>query len=243
MDNLSRLLAYVLSRRPDEFGLVPDRDGFITFKELLKAIHEEPHWHYVRRGHIHEVLLGKERHLFEPQENRIRSRERHWRLDLENPVAHPPKLLFTPVRRKAHPVALEKGLRITQGKYVVLTPDQDMARRIGTRRDQKPVVLEIQASAAHSENTLFYVFGELFLSPQIPAQFISGPPVFKEALAPVPNAAANKQKVAAPRQLDLTAGTFLLGLEKDPERHRREKGKKRRGWKEDARKMRRGKRT
>ena len=40
--NLSRLMSYVLGNRPDEFGLVPDKEGYITVKELLKAINEEP---------------------------------------------------------------------------------------------------------------------------------------------------------------------------------------------------------
>ena len=242
VDSLSRLLTYVLGRRPDEFGLVPDREGFIRFKELLQAIHEEPHWHYVRKAHINEVLLGKDRQLFEFAEEGIRSLERHWRLDLENPANVLPKLLFSPVRRKAHPVAMEKGLNSSQGKYVVLTPDPDMAERIGTRRDRKPVVLEIQAAAAQRENALFYAFGTLYLSPQISAKFISGPPVSKEPIASPSDAEVKKQKVAAPMQLDLTAGTFLLGLERDPDLNRRTKGKKRKGWKEDARKIRRGKR-
>jgi putative RNA 2'-phosphotransferase len=232
----------MLGRKPDEFGLVPDSDGFITFKELLQAIHEEPHWHYVRRAHINEVLLGKDRHLFEPEDNRIKSVERHWRLDLENPTEVLPKLLFTPVRRRAHPVAMEKGLNLAQGKYLVLTPDQDMARRIGTRRDQKPVLLEIQAAAAQSQNVLFYSFGALYLSPQIAAKFISGPPVSKEVLPSPTHAEEKKERETTPRPLDLAAGTFFLDVERDPDLHRRAKGKKRKGWKEDARKIRRGKR-
>ena len=229
----------MLGRRPDEFGLVPDRNGFITFKELLQAIHEEPHWHYVRRTHINEVLLGRDRHLFEPEDTRIRTVERHWRLDLENPTEALPKLLFTPVRRKAHPVAMEKGLNHARGKYLVLTPDQDMAGRIGTRRDQKPVVLEIQATGAQSENALFYSFGILYLSPQIPAKFISGPPVSKEALVSQTASEAKSEKTQ-PMQLDVTAGTFFLDMERDHDLQRRAKGKKRKGWKEDARKIRRG---
>jgi putative RNA 2'-phosphotransferase len=34
------MLSYVLGRRPDEFGLVPDADGFVRLKDLLKALHE-----------------------------------------------------------------------------------------------------------------------------------------------------------------------------------------------------------
>mgnify|MGYP002064141397 CR=1 FL=1 len=45
---LSKLLTYVLERKPDEFGLVPDADGFIPVADLLKVAKEEG-WHRVRR--------------------------------------------------------------------------------------------------------------------------------------------------------------------------------------------------
>ena len=65
IESLSRFMVYVLGHHPDEFGLVPDLDGFIKIKELLWAIHEEEGWRYVRQSHIREVLLSKERILFE----------------------------------------------------------------------------------------------------------------------------------------------------------------------------------
>jgi len=182
VENLSRFLVYILGHRPDEFGLMPDSDGFVTYKGLLQAIHEEPDWHYVRQSHINEVLLGKDRILFQPGDNRSRASDRLWGLDIDNPTQTLPKLLFTPVRRKAHPVVMEKGLRSGQGRYLVLSPDQEMAGRIGSRRDQKPVLLEVMADAAQSEGVLFYPFGNLFLSPEIPARFIAGPPVPKDIL-------------------------------------------------------------
>jgi len=54
--HLNRLLNYILGNRPDEFGLVPDKEGYISLKELLKAINEEPNMAYVRETHIQEVL-------------------------------------------------------------------------------------------------------------------------------------------------------------------------------------------
>ncbi len=61
VDSLSRFLSYVLGHRPDEFALVPDPEGFVSYKDLLQAINEEPGLGYVRQGHIHEVLFGKDR--------------------------------------------------------------------------------------------------------------------------------------------------------------------------------------
>ncbi len=35
---LAKFISYILARRPDEFGLVPDPNGFVKIKDLLKAI-------------------------------------------------------------------------------------------------------------------------------------------------------------------------------------------------------------
>lgn len=236
--NLARLMLYILGHRPDEFGLVPDREGFVTYKEFLWAIHDEPGWSYVRKGHINEVLLGNDRNLFHPEENRIRALDKRWQLDLENPSQAPPKILFVGVRRKAHPIVMEKGLRSVEGRYIVLSSDRDMATRIGRRRDQKPVLLEIMAASAFEAGMLFYPFGNLFLTKQIPASFITGPPVSKEDVKAAGTKVGKKQE----RRPDFEAGSFVLDLSRDPDPSRRAKGKKRRGWKEEARRIRRRKR-
>jgi putative RNA 2'-phosphotransferase len=241
VENLSRFLLYILAHRPDEFGLVPDRDGFVKYKELLQAIHEEPGWSYVRQSNINEVLLGKDRPLFQVEHNRISALERKWRLDLGTPVKAPPGVLYIAVRRKAHPVVMEKGLTSHEGRFLVLSSAKNMAMRIGKRRDQKPVLLEVMAGTAEKQKIPFYAFGDLFISPQIPARLISGPPVPKEDLERRHEAAERKDK-APPKQTDFTPGTFSLDISRDPDLHRRAKGKKRKGWKEDARKIRRGER-
>jgi len=233
-------MVYILGHRPDEFGLVPDKDGFITYKELLRAIHEEQGWGYVRQGHINEVLLGKERDFFQPENKRIRALDRRWHLDLDNPTLSSPKILFTAIRRKAHPFVMEKGVKSPEGQYIILTSDRDMAKRIGHRRDQNPVLLEIMAASAQEEGISFYPFGHLFLTTDIPARFISGPPVSKEVSA-TQWITETKKDDFMPRPIDFSPGTFILDMNKDPDLYRRAKGKKPMGWKESARKMRKRK--
>ncbi|MBW2208401.1 MAG: hypothetical protein JRG79_15965 [Deltaproteobacteria bacterium] len=63
LQSFARLMVYILGYRPDEFGLVPDSNGFIAFKDLIKALHEEPGWGYVRQSHINEILTGEEKDL------------------------------------------------------------------------------------------------------------------------------------------------------------------------------------
>ncbi len=129
-------MVYMLGYRPDEFGLVPDPDGYIPYKELLQAIHEEPGWGYVRQGHFNEILMGNDRSLFQWDDRRIKILKREWQMDLENPFEGLPKILFVAVRRRAHPHVLEKGLRSGADKYLTLSPEKEMAIRIGSRHDQ-----------------------------------------------------------------------------------------------------------
>jgi putative RNA 2'-phosphotransferase len=236
-DSLVSLMAFILGHRPDEFGLVPDTGGHITYKELLRAIHEEPGWGHVRQSHIVEVLVGKGGPLFEWDENRIRAIDRRWTLDLENPSPDLPKILYACVRRKAHAHVMEQGLK--SDTFLVLAPDRDRAMRIGQRKDPKPVLLEIMTGPAREEGVPFYSFGDLFLAREVPPRVISGPPVHDEGREAKPSQKAKKEKPAPP---DFLAGTFALDVHRDPDRFRRFKGKKQRGWKEEARKMRRTKR-
>jgi putative RNA 2'-phosphotransferase len=230
-------MAYVLGHRPDEFGLVPNAEGFVTYKDLLKAVHEEPGWHYVQRSHINEVLMNVDRSLFRIEEDRIAAVERHWQIELDRPAELLPKILLTPVRRKAHPVVMEKGLKSATGRYLVLSPDEEMAERIGRRIDQKPVLLQISTAAAEKGGAPFYAFGDLFLSRELAAGFIVGPLVSKE----VKESPEAGPAPVRPKPADFAPGTFTLDKAKDPDPARRLRGKKRRGWKEEARKIRRGK--
>lgn len=236
-----RMLTYVLGRRPYEFGLVPDSKGFVVYKELLQALHEEPGWRYVRQSHINEVLFGKGRDLFEPEDKGIRARETQWKLGLEKPSLAVPAVLYTAVRNKAHPVVMERGLKSASGRYLMLTPGRDMALRVGKRRDHEPVVLEVVARDAESKGVRFHVFGDLFLATEIPPEFISGPLVSKEVLEGRKRKGPPKEKPFR-EALFQAPGTFVLDAERDPALYRGGKGRKRKGWKEEARKMRKDKR-
>jgi putative RNA 2'-phosphotransferase len=227
-------MQYILGTKPDEFGLVPDRHGFIPLKELLKVIHEEPYMAYVRQSHLTEVILY-DRDLFEIVEKKIRATRRSFlSLAEQDPLSNPPKLLFKGVKRKTYPAVLTHGLRPGAGDYVVMTTDRDLAIRIGRRRDQMPVIVEIQAQAASNSGTAFFAFGEcLYVADTVPARFINGPPLAKER--------AEQKKPPKRHEPEVLPGSFILDVDKDAERKRQDRARKKRGWKEEARKLRRRK--
>jgi putative RNA 2'-phosphotransferase len=231
VDNLSRLMSCILGKRPDEFGLVPDREGYIPLKEFLKAVKEEPLMGYIREFHVRETLLKDKEGIFEIQENKIRSTKRDYRLIFDNQDFNPPKILYRGVKRKTYPSILKYGLLPGSGEYVVMTKDRDFAVRIASRLDQEPIILEIRARVAAEEGIDFYPFGDsIYLSDRVPARYISGPALPKEPLA-------KKETLVKPREI--TPGSFILKVSKDPDLKRRKKSEKRIKWKEEVKKERR----
>jgi putative RNA 2'-phosphotransferase len=233
--SLARFMLYILGHRPDEFGLLPGEEGFVSYKELLWALHEEPGWGYVRKGHINEVLLGLDRHLFQAREDTIRALDRHWHFDLENPAQNMPSTLFFGVRRRVHANVMEKGLAAPKGRQIVLSPDRDMAARIGHRRDQKPVLLEISTRSVSEAGIALNPFGDLFIADKVPAEAITGPPAPKKDV----EAKQKKGRAMPDKRPDFETGTFVLDAKRDPDPSRHPRGKKRKGWKEEARRIRR----
>jgi len=234
--NLSRLMSYILGNRPDEFGLVPDKEGYITTKEFLKAINEEPNMAYVRESHVREVLLDERDGTFEIDGKKMRSTKRNFcPVNKGRDLASLPKILFKGVRRKAYPYILKSGLLPGSKEHVVMTKDRDLAVRIARRLDQEPIIIEIRAGTAIENGITFYPFGDsLYLADMVPVQFISGPPLPKEL--PSKEEPLKKEREIAP-------GSFILKAERDPDLKRRKKVKKGIGWKEEVKKGRKRKRA
>ncbi len=221
-ETLKKMIFYILGKRPDEFGLLPDREGFVKLKELIQALHEEG-LTYVRESHIRGLILTEPslREELEIQENRIRLKGFDWKLDLENPASEIPKLLYTCIRRRAYPFVLKNGLIAPSDSFLILSESKDMAFRIGKRKDSKPILLEVIAHKAEEDGSVFFKFGELYLSKWINKSWIIGPPFEEE-----------EKKKEKKIEEAFSAGTFPL---------KEKKGKKKKTWKEEVRKLRRKK--
>lgn len=243
VEGLCRFLSYVLARRPDEFGLVPDSSGWISVKELLQALHEEEGWRHVRQGHINELMMDQGRKVFKLEGGHMKAAERHFSEPVPVAPEDLPKLLYTPVRSRAHPVVMEKGLTVPEGRWVVLSASKSMAIRIGRRKDPEPVILEIGAASSGAGGAGFFSFGDLFLAESLPDECILGPQAPPRPPAPPgrPSGPSREQDLPM-RSGDFTPGSFTLSPERYLERGRAAKGRKPRGWKEKARESRKGQR-
>ena len=206
--SLAKMIAYILERRPDEFGLVADKEGYVKIKELLKALNEEKGWAYVRRFHLNEILYSMPDPPFEILENRMRALRRE---HLPRPDAAPqlPKLLFTCVRKKAYPFVAHKGIFPSGYEQVVLSDRQDLAKRMGKRSDSQPVMLTVNVENAIEDGVLFQRVGKLlFTAPYIPTGCFSGPSLPKE------KPRATKQAQPAETTPPQMRGSFPVNLDK-----------------------------
>ena len=70
---LAKFLEYVLARRPDEFGLIPDPDGFVKIKTLLQALHEDPEWRHLREAHLNTLHVTERTAPIEIQGDKVRA--------------------------------------------------------------------------------------------------------------------------------------------------------------------------
>jgi putative RNA 2'-phosphotransferase len=205
---LAKFFNYVLGRRPDEFGLMTDKQGFVKIKELIKATNEEEGLGYVRLSHINEIMVTVQNHGLEVADNLIRALNRE-KLPRQSFALNPPKLLYTCVRKKAYPHVLDKGVRPTGFSKVILSSNPDLARRMGRRNDHAAVLLTVQVYPSEERGVVFFQAGEsLFLAEHIPPGCFSGPPLPKEP--PEPHRSDKSKK----EPTEIAAGSFLLDLNK-----------------------------
>ncbi|BBO72593.1 hypothetical protein DSCW_00100 [Desulfosarcina widdelii] len=228
---LAKFLDYLLGRRPDEFGLCPDEDGYVKVKDLIKALGEEEGWGYVRQSHLCEVTAALPYPSVELSGKRIRAVDRS-NLIVPSFPDSVPKLLYHSIRERAYPVVLEKGVKPTSSSpKILLARERAMAERLGRRMDASPVILTVNTDQLARLGATLNVFGSvLFLVDGLPVGSFSGPPLPKKS--PETKVAENSRPPAAPK----TPGSYLMDLSSEPGRKNKpvKKDRKRKNeWKRE----------
>lgn len=238
LKQLSKFLGYILGYSPYEFGLIPDSDGFVKIKELLKAVCEEDGWRHVRWNHIQEIMITETHPPIEVQENRIRSVCRE-NLPQRIRAQYPPKLLYTCVRNRAYSFVLEKGISPGGHPQIILSSRNEMAERIGKRIDPSPVLVTVNVLKSAESGVVFYQGGDsIYLCDFIPAGCFSGPPLPKRKKE------TGKPEIPQPPKVMKVPGSFIIDLNTEKVQTKDLKQKSKRkiiAWKEDLRKAKRQK--
>lgn len=176
---VSRFLALVLRHRGREFGLAPDAEGYVSLAAVAALVERE------RRvpdgmAAIAAVLAAGGTQRFERRGDAIRARYGHSRAT-PAPVVYPPVVppprLYHGTQARALASIRREGLRAMARQYVHLSTSVERARAVARRRTAVPVILTVDAAAAHAAGTVFYSpEPQHYLAAAIAPEFIALPP-------------------------------------------------------------------
>ncbi len=236
LENLGKMLTYLLCHRPDEFGLVLDSEGFAPVRQLLAALGGEPGWGHVRRHHLEQLAGLIHPPRFELTGDRIRGLI-PGPADLRRAAQDLPALLYHAITSKAHERVFDAGLKAPPGRELLLATTRDAALKLGRRRSPEPVLVTVQAQTAARQGVAFQQYGDdFYLALEIPRTLIH--------LAPPPPTPekAKPEKAPPPRPLPGTVVLDLPAFLEKPVRGK-SKGKKHEPeWKSGTRALRRERR-
>lgn len=94
-------------------------------------------------------------------------------IKIEKTKATPPDVLYHGTAKRFLSSILKDGLLPMKRQYVHLSVDTDMATLVGKRKDNNPVILQIDAKTAYEDGLPFYIGNEkVWLCDQVPPQYI-----------------------------------------------------------------------
>lgn len=209
-------MTYMLGRDPSEFGLVPDDNNRYKIKDVLKALNEMEGYRNIRVGDLRELTLMPEKPVI-IMENGFISATDVSSLITKRLTENPPKLLYTAVRSKAHAHVLQKGISPVGAPYILMSPNREMALRIGSRIDSEPVVVEVRTYDCKDKGIIIREAGQLYIADYLPTMCFTVPPLPKEPVTKT-KTHTPKSKPEPPKP-PLNSGSFFMDLHEETVSH------------------------
>jgi len=149
-----------------------DKRGFVDWQDIVEMLQER--YYDVTEAQILAVVNESEKKRFELLDNKVRATYGHsFPVDLQDEAVEPPSHLYYGVARDLAQSMLRSGLKPRDRQYVHLSVSADEAESVAKRYDPSPVIIVVDAQAAHDEGISFYQSGPLFLAQNVPAKFLS----------------------------------------------------------------------
>jgi putative RNA 2'-phosphotransferase len=169
----SKFLSLILRHQPEMIGVALDPQGWIEVDVLLAALAR--HGHPLSRGELEHLVANndKKRFAFSEDGRRIRANQGHsTAVDLALEPRVPPERLYHGTVERFLTGIFSEGLKKGERHHVHLSPDGEIAARVGQRRG-KPVILEIAAGAMHRAGHVFFRSENgVWLTDHVPPQFL-----------------------------------------------------------------------
>jgi len=171
---LSKEISYALRHAPWEYELELDDKGRVSIDQLINSLKLNDEWEEVTVSDLKRMveLSDKKRHAI--KDGKIGALYGHTIPGkiIKKPV-DPPAILYHGTARRFLDSIKKKGLLPSGRQYVHLSKNLKTAKRVGKRKDKKPVILKIDARKAHESGILFYHGNEnIWLADSIPVEYI-----------------------------------------------------------------------
>ena len=171
-ERVSRFLSFLLRHRPADYPLQFDRQGFVSWDDLVAMVQDR--FPEITVEEIRDIIEGSDKKRFELREEKVRATYGHsFPVDLGLESVEPPSPLYHGTPRDLAETILREGLKPRGRQYVHLSASVEEALAVGKRRDPSPTILLVDSRAARASGILFYSSGPLFLATEIPAKFLS----------------------------------------------------------------------
>lgn len=203
-NKIGKILSYILGVKPDEFSLIPDENGYVKIKELVKAVHETSDLKWLNKSKITSYETSHENREIEIKDKLIRAVSRDEITRFSIPVKIPGEL-YTCIKRKSWKHIHEKGY-FPETNKIVLSKTKEKALVLGKRIDNDPVLLMVSGSTAEKNGVLFRQFGDLFIVEYLKKNMFKGPSLEK-VLETLPVKKPVKDKP------EITPGSFTPKIE------------------------------
>lgn len=171
---LSKEISYALRHAPQEYGLTLDEDGWVSIDALLFALKKDPRFSSVNTDDLHRMIQQSEKKRHEIRNQKIRALYGHSiAKKIQKPSVQPPDILYHGTTRRFANQICTHGLISKNRQYVHLSVDPQTALQVGRRRDDSPVLFQVDAKQAWDGGILFYIGNEnIWLADQIPPKYV-----------------------------------------------------------------------
>jgi putative RNA 2'-phosphotransferase len=169
----SKFLSLVLRHQPELIGLTLDSAGWVPVSDLLRGC--QTHGHPLTLTELREVVASsdKQRFSFSEDEEMIRANQGHSvPVELGYISAIPPEILYHGTVEKFLPSIREEGLNKGSRHHVHLSPDEETAQKVGSRRG-KAVILKVESGRMHQQGHEFFLSANgVWLTEYVPPDFL-----------------------------------------------------------------------
>jgi len=174
-EKLSKEISYALRHAPKEYNLYLDELGFVKISDLLYSINCSHHYDkLITIADLQYIIANSSKKRHQIKDDKIRALYGHSTNDkVLKDKAIPPNILYHGTTHTSIDSIMVDGLKPMSRQYVHLSTDIETAINVGKRKDNNPIVLEINTKIAFNSGVTFYLGNEnVWLSDPIPPEYI-----------------------------------------------------------------------